>query len=37
MSIQVHVENSNLQEENEKMVQDLLILLALKRLVLDQG
>ena len=37
MSIQVHFENSNLQEENEKLVQDLLILLALKRLVSEQG
>lgn len=33
MTIQVHFENPNAEEDNAKLVQDLLVLLALKRIV----
>ncbi len=33
MMIQVHFENPNVEEDNEQMVQELLVMLALKRMV----
>lgn len=32
MSIQIHFQNPNTENETEKMVEDLLVLLALKKL-----
>ncbi len=37
MSIDVHFVNPNVEKENRQMVEDLITLLALKRLVLEHS